>query len=285
MDYYRTLGIKRNASRKAVQDAYRSLARRLHPDVNPSPAAAERFKKVNEAYDVLSDAKKRAEYDRFGANWKRADRFKRSGGGFGASGFDPSSINLSDLLGGFGSMFGFGRGGRASAGAAPPRPAKVAVAITLEEAYFGTKRDLTIGGGADARRIEVKIPRGIADGAKLAVKPRGLEIQIAVNIQPHPRFARDGANLRGKVAAPLQTMIFGGEVIVPTLDKKVLLTIPPNTQNGRVFRIRGKGMPKLNSAEFGDFLAEAVVQLPVPLSERDQALLRQMSFVGSEASA
>ena len=284
-NYYDVLDLPRNASGKDVRDAYRKLARRLHPDVNPGDqAAAERFKRVNAAYEVLADEKSRKDYDQFGDNWRHADELRRAGVGRGArvhgfgdfgrpSGHGDSIFNLFDG--------GFGQTGNMRSG---PRVRETTAEISLQEAYRGTSRRLKLGRGVESQlEFDVDIPAGIRDGVKVRIRPRSeLELLITVKVRPDSRFERLGDNLHVKIPVPFLDAILGGEVEVPTMTGKVALTIPPSTQNGTSLRIRGKGMPKSETADsFGDMVAVIDARLPEELSTEERELFAQLRRVGS----
>ena len=287
-NYYDVLGLRRSSTGKDVLDAYRKLARRLHPDVNPGDqAAAERFKRVNEAYEVLSDEESRKDYDQFGENWRHADELRRAGvgrgarvRGFGDSGWPQGNADsIFNLFDG-----GFGQTGTMRSG---PRVQETTAEISLQEAYRGTSRRLKLGRGVESQlEFDVDIPAGIRDGVKIRIRPRtGLEVLIAVKVRPDSRFERRGDNLRVKVPVPLLDGVLGGEVEVPTMTGKVALTIPPGTQNGNSLRIRGKGMPRSKAADsFGDMLAVVDVRLPEELSGEEQELFLQLRRVESVAA-
>ena len=284
-NYYEVLGLARNASGKDVRDAYRRLARRLHPDVNPGDkAAAERFKRVNEAYEVLSDEKSRGAYDEFGGNWRHADELRRAGVGRGARmhGFGDigwASSHADSIFDYFDGGFGQARDMRSG-----PRVHETTAEISLQEAYRGTTRRLKFGRGAESQpEFDVDFPAGIRDGVKIRIRPReGMEVRIAVKIRPDSRFERRGDNLRVKVPVPLLDAVLGGEVEVPTMTGKVALTIPAGTQNGSTLRIRGKGMPKTQSGDsYGDILVVVDVRLPEELSMEEQELFSQLRRVES----
>ena len=307
-DYYKTLGVPRNAAEKDIKKAFRKLAQQCHPDRNPGDKSAEaKFKEINEAYTVLSDADKRAKYDKFGAQW---EQYARAGGQ--AQDFDWSQMGGGRAPGGgtrtvtpeeFDQMFG-GRGGNfssffeslfggASGGGRGARPRggmgfdpsamaaqlprqEITASVTLEEAFEGTTRTLQIEDGA---RLEVSIPRGVATGSKVRVRGASGQSDIILNVavEPHPRYTREGDNLRVKVPVDLYTALLGGEAQVAALDKAVALTIPAGTQNGKVIRLRGLGMPHLKQPDQrGDLLAEMEVHLPTHLSEKEKALFTEL---------
>ena len=294
-NYYETLGVDRSADAKEIRQAYRRLARQHHPDVNSGdPESAERFKAVNAAYEVLSDADKRAKYDRYGDQWERADQFEPAGGGhsgfgtffhggdFGSrrgGGFTFTTgggESLSDLLGGMAGGFGSGIGERLRS-----RPADIPVEITLEEADRGAARQVNL---PDGRRLEVSIPAGIADGGRVHIaagRAAGRDFNLAVSVLPHARFERQGADLYATVETPLLDAVLGGTVNVKTLRGQVELTLPPETQNGRRFRLAGQGMSQLREPERrGDLFAAVSVVLPRSLTPEQRSLFEQLRDAG-----
>jgi curved DNA-binding protein len=306
-DYYATLGVQPTATQKEIRSAYRKLARQHHPDVNPGNAEAEqRFKEINEAHEVLSDTEKRRTYDETRARWQRGERWQESRprGGGAPFGQRPdveyrsmSPEDLEDLFGGgdpfsdfFHDMFGRGtssaRGGARGSRTAPPRRGEDVEAeteVTLEEAYNGTTRTVDFG---DGRRIEVRIPPGIADGARVRAAGQGGagrgqgaagDLYVRVHVLPHPLFRREGDDLYVRVPVPVDVALLGGEVPVPTLrGTTAQLRVPPDTQNGARLRLRGLGMPRLRGGGNGDLIAEVDVRLPVPLTPELRSLAEAM---------
>ncbi len=298
-DYYKTLGVDKSADEKEIKKAYRRLARQFHPDMNPGDKAAEaRFKEINEANEVLSDAEKRRKYDELGQNYQRWQQTGGQSGGFdwnqwtggrpGGTRVDYGDIN--DLFGGsgfsdffeaiFGSMAA-GAAGRERAGGASAggRDLEQEVEITLEEAFSGTQRLMEV----DGRRLEVKIPAGVKTGSKVRMAGEGLpggrnagrgDIYLLIKVLPHATFERRGDDLHCEVPVDLFAALLGGEVRVPTLAGPMALRIPAATQSGRVFRLSGQGMPKLRSEVRGDLYAKVRVMLPDKLTEREQQLVR-----------
>jgi len=312
-DYYKTLGVSKSASDKDIKSAYRKLARKYHPDVNPGDKSAEeRFKEVAEAYEVLSDPDKRRRYDELGADW---ERYSKAGAGTGAgAGWPPGGFgrtqpgykrttftfgNLSDadfsdffkqFFGGFDIDEGiFGQRVRQPE-AAQRRPTRRdiehEIEIGLEEAYRGSERSLElIDPDGSRRRIAVTIPAGIRSGSKLRVAGEGTgtrsargDLYLKVNIRPHPRFESRGNDLRTVVDVPAAVAALGGEVAAPTLDgADVSLTIPAETQNGRVLRLRGLGMPAVRGKDRGDLLVQVSVTIPRNLTDRERELFRELA--------
>jgi len=284
-DYYNSLGISRNASKEEIRDAFRNLARQHHPDANEGDTRAEeKFKEINEAYQVLSDPDKRKKYDQFGANW---DQYSRSGGrpedfNWGDWSAGPGTykrVNLDDLQ----DIFGGQRTARR-----PARGQNVdqAVEITLEEAFSGTERVFV---SPDGSRFEVRIPKGVRTGSKVRVAGKGVgapggspgDLYLKIKVLPHHRFERKGKNLRVTVDVDLYTALLGGEVSVPTPERPVILTIKPVAQNGQTIRLRGKGMPDLRRPdERGDILATLRVQLPKHLNEEQKTAVEKLREMG-----
>ncbi len=310
-DYYQTLGVSKEASQDEIKKAYRTLARKYHPDVNPDdPNAEEKFKDINEAYQVLSDQEKRVKYDRFGSQWKQyqqtggrpedfdwsqwAAQGQRGGSQYRTVTQEELEQMFGGGLGGFSdffeTLFG-GIGGMRSGRRSSPRPdsrvmnkgrdLEHAIDISLEEAFHGTTRVLTY---EDGRRIEATIPPGVKTGSKIRLSGQGAEgrrgsgdLYLKVKVRPHPKFERDGDNLR--IAQPVDffTALLGGEVQVSTIDKNVDLTIPPETDSGKVFRLKGLGMPKLNNAKkHGDLYAKIEIQVPKELSAEEKRKFKDL---------
>jgi len=278
-DYYSILGVNRNASEREIKQAYRRLARQYHPDVNPGGKSAEaRFKEMNEAYEILSDKEKRQKYDQFGDQWQ-APAWDFSQGGtrvyFGEADLDSL---FDDLLQGF----------RPSRQAQPRRGRNMEypVAVTLEEAYHGTTRTISCG---DGKRLEVKIPPGVRGGSRVRLAGKGGQgygrargdLYLVISVKPHPVFERRGDNLYVGVAVPLVVAMLGGEVEVPTLKGKLALKIPPETQNGRIFRLAGQGMPHFGNSSRGDLLARVKMVLPANLTQQEKELFKQLGQLRS----
>ncbi len=318
-DYYAILGIKRNASEQEIKQAYRRLARKHHPDVNPGDKTAEaRFKEINEAHEVLSDGDKRKKYDKYGDQWQHADQFAKAGAqGTPRWNFSPGESQTFRFEGDIDSMFGdlfqgprtrtSGRQARTRQGQDVEYPLEV----TLEEAYHGTNRILSLdaeepcsscggigriqnlpcsacrGTGITRRlkRLEVKIPPGVRDGSRVRVAGKGEtgyaggpngDLYLATSVEPHRLFERKEDDLYVEVAVPFTVAVLGGEIEIPTLKGKLALKIPPETQNGRIFRLAGQGMPHLGKSAYGDLLATVKIVLPTNLSPEEKRIFDQL---------
>jgi DnaJ-class molecular chaperone len=310
-DYYAVLGVPRTATEKDIKTAYRKLARKHHPDVNPGDKKSEDlFKEIGEAYSVLSDPDKRKKYDRWGADWERIDQGRASGVNFGGrSGsrrtstwstgggegvtFDmPESGELGSL---FEQLFGTSAG-RQRVRTVPRRGADLEqpVEISLEEAFNGTQRTFQLRDvhTGDTRTVEVKIPAGATDGLRVRVAGKGDpgdppgDLFLIVSVKSDPRFEREGDDLRVKVPTPLYTALLGGEVMVPTpKGTHLALKVPPETPNGQRMRLGGQGMPRVSGSGRGDLYAEITVQLPRGLSEREKDLVAELARLRAAATA
>ena len=303
-DYYQLLGVNRSATPEEIKKAYRKLARRYHPDVNPGDETAEkRFKEVNEAHEVLGDPNTRRKYDELGANWRYYDQPKATGanpfagepfgfGGGGRGGYRTMSHDEVDERFGdnpFSDFFqtfftGGGPGGAAHQPAGPTRgrDTEHLLELSLERAFYGSTQRLSIQRGRQTRSVEVRIPAGVSNDAVVRVAGEGEpgtngapagDLLLRIRIMPHPRFTLRGRDLHVDVPVPVTTAILGGHVDVSTLDdKSVRLKIPKATQSGQVFRLRGRGMPKVGrSSRQGDQLAAARIVIPKRLSEEARA--------------
>jgi curved DNA-binding protein len=305
-DYYATLGVSKTASEKEIKQAFRKLARKYHPDVNPGDKAAEaRFKEINEANEVLADPEKRKKYDELGANWRMYEQAQRSGGagGGGANpfaqwgssaggGFRPMTEDeVSQMFGGDDSPFSdffktfFGgadvggeRRRRSHApGHSPGRDVEHEIELDLEDALRGTVQRLAISANGQHRSVEVRIPAGVTDGSRVRVSGEGErgsgsgahgDLYLRVKLRPHAKFERKGRDLFAKVKVPVTTAVLGGEVDVDTLAGKSLrLKIPAGTQNGQIFRLRTHGLPTTaKDGQAGDLYATVDVTVPQTLS-------------------
>ena len=323
-DYYSTLGVPKTASEKEIKQAFRKLARKHHPDVNPGDKAAEtRFKELNEAYEVLGDPAKRKKYDELGANWRA---YEQAGGAPGG-GFDPSQFSgwnanfggapggqsgyrtmtqeeMNEMFGGdnpfsdfFQTFFGGaggaagearGRSGRGRAARARSgRDVEQEIELPLEDVYGGTTRRFAIQHDGQTRTVDVRIPAGVGEGARVRVAGEGEQgsgggnagdLYLRIRTTPHAQFERKGRDLHTRVPIPLTTAVLGGEADVQTLGGKSLrLKIPPTTQNAQVFRLKGHGMPVSGtSGEQGDLYATVDVQLPRSVTPEQRRLFEEL---------
>jgi curved DNA-binding protein len=296
-DYYKTLGVPKNASEQDIKKAFRKLAKQYHPDANPDdPTSEAKFKEINEAYDVLSDQEKRAQYDRFGPDFDRMKGFQGQPGGPGGPFTYTETVNMNDfdfndlmesLFGGFG---GGGARRRRTGGVnftGAPSEADVRtnakgqdieqpVLVTLREAYEGTTRFITKGD----RRIKADIPAGVTDGMKVRLSGEGMpgavggqagDLYLVVKVEPDPQFERKGADLYTDVKVDMFTALLGGSVEVPTLDRSVKLNIPAGTQSGQKFRLSNKGMPMVRKkGQHGDLYARVMITVPKNLSDEQR---------------
>ncbi|MBL1291316.1 DnaJ C-terminal domain-containing protein [Streptomyces sp. NPDC057067] len=309
-DFYDVLGVSRTASQDEIQQAYRKLARKHHPDVNKDPAAEERFKDLNEAYSVLSDPKTRARYDRFGEDFRKipedfddrvaagADggfRTRRTAGaggprvryttGFG-DGFSAEDVDIEDLLG---SLFGAG-GGSGSAGV-PGADQEAELPLTVEEAYKGGRRTVTLAGPTgQPRRYEVDVPPGVTDGQRIRLAGEGGrgsgaapagDLHLRVRIQSHPQFRLDGRDVHVQVPVTPWEAALGATVPVPTPGGATAkVTVPAGSSSGRRLRLRGEGMPNPRGAN-GDLYAELRVMVPPTLGDRERELFEELAATSS----
>lgn len=292
-DYYKVLGVERNADGKAIQRAYRKLAVRYHPDKNPGDKGAEeRFKEINEAYEVLGDASKRAKYDQLGASYEAWQRMGGRPGGFDWTqwvGEMPGGMrvevgDLDDLFGGgfsdfFQAIFGGTAGARGPAGRARRRTRDLEqpVSISLQESYTGTTRELR----RDGRKLEIRIPPGARSGTRVRVSGQGEaggDLFLLIDVAPDPRFTSDGDDLHTQVETNLYTAVLGGEIEVPTPGGQVVLTIPAGSQPGQTFRLKGRGLPELQQpSRKGDLFAHLQVQLPRSLGAEEKDLFQKLA--------
>ena len=325
-DYYKTLGVSKTSTEKEIKQAFRKLARKLHPDVNPGDKAAEaKFKEINEAYEVLGDPASRKKYDELGANWRMYEQQAQSGGGqpFAGSwntgargaqgGFrtmspeemeelfgdaNPFSDFFTTFFGGGGGGFGGSTGPRGASASGrtrhrPGRDVENEIELALEDAYHGAMRRLSLRHDGHARTVDVRIPAGVTDGSRIRISGEGEQglggaesgnLYLRVRLTPHPLFERKGRDLYVKVPVPITIAVLGGEAQVETLSgKPARLRIPPLTQNGQLFRLKGYGMPAVGkSGEKGDLYARVDVQLPTSLTDKEREHFEALRTLGGD---
>ena len=310
-DYYEVLGIPRTADAAEIQQAFRTLARRYHPDVNRDPAAEERFKQINDAYSVLSDPDTRSRYDRFGPDFRQIpedyDERVAAGQGFGGAyrggpfggtrgragartwtetGFDTSGMDFEDLFEG---MFG-GRGGGARRGSPIPGADQEAeLVLSVEEAYRGGRRKITLGGPGGERSYDVTIPAGVVDGQRIRLAGEGGrgrgpdsagDLYLVVRIAPHPRYHLVGRDIHVDLPVTAWEAALGATVPVAGPGGTVKVHVPPGTSTGRRLRLRGEGMPHPKGAP-GHLYAEIQVMVPPSPSPRERELFEELAAVSS----
>jgi curved DNA-binding protein len=304
-DFYQVLGVPRNADQDEIQRAYRKLARTYHPDVNSDPAAEDRFKEISEAYDVLSDPQTRRRYDAFGPDFRQVpedvdpDEWRRrragagagagagqarggfQGGGFGRSagfGFSGGDVDLEDLLGG---VFG-GRAGRRW-GPIPGADQEAEIELTVDEAYRGTRRTVTLAGDGARRSLEVTVPAGVTDGQRIRLAGQGGrgsdgagngDLYLIVRIAPNPRYRLEGRDLYVELRLAPWEAALGTPVDTPGGEVKV--KVPGGTSSGRQIRLRGRGLPNPKGTA-GDLFAEARIMVPPRLSHAQRRLFEQLA--------
>jgi curved DNA-binding protein len=315
-DYYETLGVAKTATEDEIRSAFRKLARKYHPDVAKDKATAEeKFKQINEAYEVLSDAEKRKKYDELGANWNQPGGFQpppgwggqQSGGGFheygGGNGggveFEFGGTGFSDFFeaffgGGRGqSAFGGGGSGRRQPGAERGSDVEADIMVTLEEALHGSTRAVSLRRTASGKveSYQVKIPRGVHEGQRIRLAGQGEagarggksgDLFLRVRLARHPDFAVDGNDLVYELKLAAWQAVLGSEIEVPTLEGKARLKIPPGTQSGQRFRLRDRGLPKADGKR-GNLYVVAQIAVPKKLSEREREIWNQLAQLHSSS--
>jgi curved DNA-binding protein len=310
VDYYKTLGVAKNASAEDIKKAYRKLARKYHPDVNPNDKEAhKKFQQINEAHEVLSDSEKRKKYDQYGENWKHADQYEQArqqqqqagggfggfgGGGFGGGGFGNFGGGEYTYSGGeeggfsdfFESLFGGARSRRSQA-KYRGQDYNAELQLSLMDAYTTHKQTLTING----KNVRITIPAGVENGQQIKLKgygspganggPNG-DLFITFVITNNTGFRREGNDLYKTEDIDLYTALLGGEKTIDTLGGKIKLKVSPETQNGTKIRLKGKGFPVYKKeGEFGDLYITWDVKLPTNLTQKQKDLLTELSKLSS----
>jgi curved DNA-binding protein len=289
IDYYKILGVSKSASQEEIKAAYRKLARKLHPDLNPNDKEAhKKFQQVNEANEVLSDAEKRKKYDKYGKDWKHSEEFEKAqqqrrsyGGGGGRSQFggDFGDTDFSDF---FTSMFGGGGGGRRSSQKFRGQDVNATLELKLSDVYTTHQQTFNING----RNVRLTIPAGVENEQVLKLKgfgspgsngaPTG-DLYVTFNIVNNTTFRREGNDLHTMADIDLYTAVLGGEAMIDTMSGKVKLKVNPETQNGTKIRLKGKGFPVYKKeGMFGDLYVTYNVLIPTNLTEKQKELFRQI---------
>jgi curved DNA-binding protein len=309
-DYYETLGVPKTATEDEIRTAFRKLARKHHPDVaKDKKAAEEKFKEINEAYEVLSDAEKRKKYDQLGAGWNQPGGFQpppgweaqQPGGGFqqwqwgggenGGVEFEFGGTGFSDF---FEAFFGGGRGRSAFGGfggrqatAARGADVEADIMVTLEEALHGSTRTVSLrrAGSNKVENYQVKIPRGVHEGQRIRLAGQGEagvrggksgDLFLRVRLAKHPDFSVEGSDLVHEVKIEPWRAVLGSELLVPTLEGNVRLKIPPGTQSGQRFRLRGRGLPSTSGTR-GNLYVDVQINVPKKLTEREREVWRELA--------
>jgi len=307
-DYYETLGVSKTASSDEIKSSFRKLARKHHPDLaKDKKAAEEKFKEINEAYEVLSDLEKRKKYDEYGANWQHAGNGfppppsgGRGGGGFGGGAYGTGDggdfhfggTGYSDFFEQFfGTRRGRGYGGGVDFEETPQRGRDVEadILVTLEEALNGASRQISFrkGNSPDVQTYTVRIPKGVREGQRIRLAGQGGaggakgeagDLYLRVKLQQHPDFRFEGADIFHEADVPAWQAVLGGELTIPTPDGRVKLKIPAGTQNGRKFRIPGRGLPGKGGTR-GDFYAVVEITIPESVNPAQKLLWEQLAKI------
>ncbi|MDI5974368.1 DnaJ C-terminal domain-containing protein [Streptomyces sp. SL13] len=315
-DHYEVLGVPRTADAAEIQQAFRTLARRYHPDVNRDPAAEERFKQINEAYSVLSDPDTRSRYDRFGPDFRQVpqdyDERVAAGQGFGGgagayrgspftgtagagragartwtdTGFDASGVDFEDLFGG---IFGGRAGGAGRGSPIPGADQEAELTLSVEEAYRGGRRKITLGGPEGERSYDVTVPAGVVDGQRIRLAGEGGrgrgpgsagDLYLVVRIAPHPRYRLAGRDIHVDLPVAAWEAALGATVPVTGPGGTAKVHVPPGTSTGRRLRLRGEGMPAPKGSR-GDLYAEIKVTVPPSPGPRERELFEELAAVSS----
>lgn len=317
-DYYEVLGVERGASQAEIQKAYRKLARKYHPDINKEKGAAEKFKSIGEAYEVLKDPDKRKKYDALGRNWKAGQDFRPPpgyeqffdfSGARGAQYQQASSQQFRGFSDFFEAIFGGGgfgaqgfdfQSGQREPQEWPGQTQEAQITISLEDAVIGASKTITIGSGdglgmgsaREPRTLQVKVPKGVTEGSTIRLAGQGGkgmgggkpgDLLLKINIAPHPRFKVEGHNLVTHVQVSPWQAVLGGKVDVPVIGGEVKLSIPPGSQPGRRLRLKGKGIPR-RAGESGDLFAEIQVVIPTEISEGERELWEKLAEGGKDGA-
>jgi len=288
IDYYKILELNHNASEEDIKKAYRKLARKYHPDLNPKDdTAKKKFQQINEANEVLSDPEKRKKYDKYGKDWKHAEEFEKTGqqqyGGFAGKQSNRDTFSEHDFSDFFESMFGGESNGKRSQAKFRGQDFNTQLNLNIKDVYTTHKQILTVNG----KNIRITIPAGIENGQTIKLNGHGGEginggpngdLYITFYIDNNTKFKRDGSNLYTDVNLDIYTAVLGGEMIIDTFNGKVKLIVAPETQNGTKVKLKGKGFPIYKKEdEFGDLYITYQIKIPTHLSEKEKELFRELS--------
>ena len=287
IDYYKTLGIDKSASEADIKKAYRKLARKYHPDLNPNDETSKvKFQELNEANEVLSDAEKRKKYDKYGKDWKHADEFEKQGQyqqQNRSSQSNSSRFNEQDYSSFFESVFGNMGGGRQKSASFKGQDYASEIRLSILDILVSQKQTLTVNG----KNIRITIPAGVENGQTIKIAGHGAQglnggpngdLYISFIIDNPTKFKRDGNNLLLEVVLDFYTAILGGELTIDTLSSKVKLNIPEGTQVGSKVKLKGKGMPIYKKeGEFGDLIITYSVKIPTNLTEKQKELFKEIA--------
>ena len=306
IDYYKILGLSKSAGADEIKKAYRKLARKFHPDLNPDDAEAQRrFQEINEAHEVLSDPEKRKKYDKYGKDWKHAEAYEQAGtgagGGFSGFGRGQGAEGFEDFSEGFGGsgfseffehLFGGSYAGSRGGGGGvrfKGQDLKATVQLSLRDAYTSHKRTLDVNG----KKIRITVHEGVEDGQTIKIKGYGQpgmnggppgDLYLTFQVLPDSHFRRVGKHLYKDIPINLYTAVLGGEITVDTLDSKVKLKVKPGTQNGAKVKLKGKGFPAYKGkGEPGDLYLTYNVSLPSSLTEKEKALFEELANMNKKA--
>jgi len=288
IDYYKIMGVAKTATEKDIKTAYRKLARKYHPDVNPNSKDAEKkFKEINEANEVLSDPENRKKYDKYGENWKHGEQYESAQQQQQQSQSNQQGFSNDDYSDFFESMFGGGRGNSRQSQHAKfkGQDYNSQLHLELKDVYTAQQQVLTVNG----KKIRLTIPAGVENGQVIKIKDKGEsginggpngDLYIQFVIDNHTQFKREGNNLYRTIDLDLYTAILGGEIEVATFDSKVKLKIKPETKNGLKVKLKGKGFPIYkNDGQFGDLFITFKIDSPTNLSEKEIALFKELQKI------
>jgi curved DNA-binding protein len=287
-DYYEILGIERNATAEQIRKAHRKLAKKYHPDINKEAGSEQKYKDVNEAYEVLKDPDKRQKYDTLGANWEQGQEFTPPPGWR-----DMSNGNYRNFGGGFSDFFktifgsfnmgGFGGNEHENyTSRRAARDQEVSMSISLEDIFSGGTKTITMSDGEGTKILNVNLPRGITDGSRIKLSgkaPHGGDLHITIHILPNSKYEWSGNDITEKlIVAPWEAVI-GSNIMVDTPTGDVRMRLPAGTQNGQKLRLRGKGLPKRASSEAGDLYVKIEIAVPQIISDEEKELWEELARI------